>query len=69
MRNKKINFMAKFDITIRVDSDNEQQAHEIADALQDASNKVTGKELVGMLKILKKNPSYIKMAKMASKLA
>lgn len=61
--------MAKFNITITIDSENEQQAQEIADALQKASNQVTGKELCGMMRILAKNPSYIKMAKVASKLA
>lgn len=61
--------MAKYNITITIDADNDQQAQEIATALQKAGNQVTGKELCGMLKILAKNPSYIKMAKVASKLA
>lgn len=61
--------MAKYNITIKIDADSEQQAQEIANSLQQAGNQVTGKELCGMLKILAKNPSYIKMAKLASKMA
>lgn len=61
--------MAKYNITITIDAENEQQAQEIANGLQKAGNQVTGKELCGMMKILAKNPSYIKMAKFASKFA
>lgn len=61
--------MAKYEITITINANDVRQAQEIADALQSASDKVTGDELCGMMRILAKNPSYIKMAKVASKFA
>lgn len=61
--------MAKYNITLIIDAKDDRQAQEIADSLQTASAQVTGDELAGMLKILSKNPSYIKMAKFASKMA
>lgn len=67
--NKKYTSMAKYEIKIIIDANDVKQAQAIADALQDTSDKVTGDELCGMMKILEKNPTYIKMAKLASKFA
>ncbi len=59
--------MAKFKITINIDCENEAQAMTVAKGLQATANKVNGKELSSMLKILEKNPKYVSMAKMAAK--
>lgn len=59
--------MAKYKITINIDCEDESQAMTVAKGLQATANKVNGKELASMLKILEKNPKYVSMAKMAAK--
>lgn len=59
--------MAKYDIKITIDAESVEQANEISKCLQSLASKVNGRELGGMMKILAKNPQYIKLAKLAGR--
>lgn len=60
--------MAKFKIEIILDCADATEAQNVGNGLQSTANKVNGKELASMLKILEKNPRYVQMAKLAAKM-
>lgn len=59
--------MSKYNITIEIEAKDANQAQDIAKGLGDTAKKVNGEELSKMLKLLAKNPSWISLAKSATK--
>lgn len=59
--------MPKFKISIEIEAADAEQAKAVAAGLSATSKKVTAEELTKMLNLLAKNPSWITMAKNATK--
>lgn len=57
----------KYKVTIEIEATDANQASEIAKGLSETAKKVNGEELHNMLKLLAKNPTWITMAKSATK--
>lgn len=57
----------KYKVTIEIEATDANQASEIAKGLSETAKKVNGEELHKMLKLLAKNPTWITMAKSATK--
>jgi hypothetical protein len=53
----------KYEITIGIEAQSEQQATEIATALVEIKNKLSDNDIKDLAKILKSNPSIVKTAK------
>lgn len=59
--------MPKFKISIEIEAADAEQAKSVAAGLSATAKKVNAEELSKMLNLLAKNPSWINMAKNATK--